>query len=110
MERVYNMKVSSLREFQHYYNGHFFDKETMRFFKSRILDEFYVDNWIIFITSEQNQDNPRRYTVRAASRHVDKIRQNRSIKTIGEFNVLTAYQAKKLAKRVTKLLTSKGKE
>ena len=103
------MKVSSLREFQHYYNGHFFDKDTMRFFKSHIGDEFLTDNYLVFITSEQNQDNPRRYTVRAASRHVDKIKQNSSIKTIGQFNVLSSYQAKKLAKRVARLLTTKVK-
>jgi hypothetical protein len=104
------MKVSSLKEFQHYYNGHFFDKETMRFFKSRIGEEFLTENFILFITSEQNTPNARKYSLRVATRHVDKIRQNKSIKTLGAFNVLSSYQAKKLAKRVQRLLTSKGKE
>lgn len=48
---------------------HFFDQDTLRFFRSRIVDEIYAGRF--FITSEQFEGTdghrePRRYTVRVA--------------------------------------------
>lgn len=44
---------------------HFFDADTMRFFRSRILPTIYHGEF--FITSEQfDSESPRRYTIRRA--------------------------------------------
>ena len=52
--------------------SHFFDKDTMRFFLSRVAPGLiHTDNGVVFITSEQfvayepyYHKEPRRYTVR----------------------------------------------
>ena len=81
--------------------GHFFDKETMRFFDSRIC---YASvrikdaDWY-FITSEKCDfvgDPDRMYTVR-------KMKLDGNIETIGEFNTLTKYQAEKLLNELVPL-------
>jgi len=57
---------------------HFFCKETMRFFNSKIETGLYKDN--TFITSEQfDYKSSRVYTIRKA------VDVGESIKTIGEF-------------------------
>jgi hypothetical protein len=45
---------------------HFFDRDTMRFFRSRVSSRTYVgrDGRIYFVTSEQRRGAARRYTVR----------------------------------------------
>ncbi len=54
-------------------SGHFFDKDTMRFFGCRVLSEVYnsPDGLVYFVTSERDRhgawDYRRRYTVRAYS-------------------------------------------
>jgi hypothetical protein len=56
---------------------HFFDEDTMDFFKSRIESEVVGDGY--FLTSEQNNANTRRmYTLRQAQ-------LDGSINTVGEF-------------------------
>lgn len=43
--------------------GHFFDRDTMRFFRTRVLETVYGGRY--FVTSDAPQwDGPRRYTVR----------------------------------------------
>lgn len=46
---------------------HFFDRDTLRFFKSRIGSRTYVgrDGRTYFVTSEKGPNRVRRYTVRA---------------------------------------------
>jgi len=57
---------------------HFFDRDTMRFFNSRIETGLYKDN--TFITSEQfDYNSPREYTIRRA------LEGGLKIETIGEF-------------------------
>ena len=64
------MKTLSLVELKQSYKnvrpqGHWFDKETMNFFKSKIHDEiFKVGNKIFFISSEKRFDDKRKYTIR----------------------------------------------
>jgi hypothetical protein len=41
---------------------HFFDADTMRFFRSRVLDTVYGGRY--FVTSDAAPNGPRRYTVR----------------------------------------------
>lgn len=63
---------------------HFFDEDTLRFFRSRVGDTLYVGPaGDLFITSEQfvgsdGVADPRRYTVRRAN-------PDGSIDTLGEF-------------------------
>lgn len=57
---------------------HFFDKETLEFWGSKIETELFNNH--TFITSEDNFDRTKRlYTIR----HYDKT--NGKVKTIGEF-------------------------
>jgi len=66
--------------------GHFFDADTMRFFKSRILQPVYIlGNGYVFVTSERNEgmfwngngythyDEGRKYTVRLWDGHSVRI-------------------------------------
>ncbi len=57
---------------------YFFDKQTMKFFNSKIESKLYADN--TFITSErENLQIPRTYTIRIA------LDNGREIGTIGKF-------------------------
>ena len=57
---------------------HWFDKDTMRFFDSRIESKLYSDN--TFITSEQQSyQYPRKYTIRIA------LNNGIDIESVGEF-------------------------
>lgn len=70
---------------------HFFDEDTMRYFKSRVLDDIFGGN--VFITSEKKSDDPRHYTIR-------QMQKDASIETIGEYDQFnTAAVAKKYAQR-----------
>lgn len=76
--------------------SHFFSKNTMRFFSSRILPTIYGGKY--FVTSERDtySDRPRAYTVRSAV--------NGDINTIGQHcGWDTAYYARKEAKRLAAL-------
>ena len=79
---------------------HFFDASSMRFFRSRLPQFAYSGpGGIYFVTSEQfvsgSYRKPRRYTVRKLTPHSGE--QRGSVDTIGEFNVLSRYEANKLA-------------
>jgi hypothetical protein len=69
---------------------HFFDKETMKFWKSRVYDDLYhcPDGRILFITSEQYGELPRLYKVREFNTETARI------STLGEFQ---GYQSKAAA-------------
>lgn len=60
--------------------GHWFSKDTMRFFKSRLSETAYLCNdHYYFISSEKSgYDSPRRYSVRSMDNDCN-------ISTIGEF-------------------------
>lgn len=60
--------------------GHWFDADTMRFFRSRIGHKAYpVSDGAFFVTSERyDDDSPRLYTVRRAY-------DSGEIETVGEF-------------------------
>lgn len=58
---------------------HFFDKSTLRFFNSVVYNNVRTGTtgWY-FVTSEQFEDNPRRFTVR-------KMDESSRVATIGRF-------------------------
>ena len=78
---------------RHYENstpGHFFDTDTMRFFRSRVGYARKCKSGVwYFVTSEKPPHDKRWYSVR-------KMELDGDINTIGEFCSLTQYMAKKL--------------
>jgi len=70
-------------------SGHWFDPDTMRFFKSRIGETRRMpDGTWYFVSSEKPPHGPRMFSVR-------KMELDGDINTIGEFCSMTSYQAKK---------------
>lgn len=102
--------VEDLRNlYQSTASGHWFDADTMRFFKSRILGDFkrLDDKTGLFITTERGPNGQRSATVRRV-KIVDRIRNDGdtvsslTIETVEPFNELTIYKARKLMKELEK--------
>ncbi|MHC4322695.1 MAG: DUF7447 family protein [Planctomycetota bacterium] len=78
---------------RHYENktaGHWFDPDTMRFFRSRIGKARKCKNGVwFFVSSEKPPHGKRKYSVR-------KMELDGDINTVGEFCSLTSYMANKL--------------
>lgn len=91
------MKLTSTDLKTKYYRlnpkGHFFDKETMRFFKSRI-EAVLQDDYFITSESRSFRDDTRVYTVRQLRGENDHVRE------IGEHDTLK--QARKALKNYRK--------
>lgn len=79
---------------------YFFTRETMQFFKSRILDGIYkipAENKILFVSSERmNDSTPREYRVRVFTSKTSKI------ESLGEETYSSARAAKKVAEECEK--------
>lgn len=69
--------------------GHFFDSDTMRFFRSRIGAVRIKDGIWYFVTSERPPHGSRAYSVR-------RMELDGDITTVGEFCSMSRYQANKL--------------
>lgn len=107
-----------VNQYQYLSSGHFFDKDTMRFFKSRVTDNYerISDTLALFITTEQGPcaDSKRRATIRKASlvafiresdgRECYKIK----IDTVDQFNALSLQAAKKALKVLVSELKIRG--
>ena len=105
------MKIASnIDELVNQYNtlnsGHFFDKDTMRFFDSKLTDSFkrINDKKVYFITTEKCifGEAKRKATIRVAEL-LEYVRESDKktcykirIETLGEFNKLSLYTAKKV--------------
>jgi len=88
-----------------HHRGHYFDKSTMRFFRSRVLlSAFPGKDEVYFVTSEQfvgsTETKPRRYTVRAYNPVTDNIR------TVEPFNQLSRYRALRIAQDLAETVQS----
>jgi len=88
-----------VRDYDRYGSGHFFSKDTMRFFKSRVTDNYrrLNDTQALFITSEKRcfDDDTRAYTLRLAEIYLnDDGFTKMRIETIGGFSKLTLARAK----------------
>jgi hypothetical protein len=82
----------SMDEVRAAHHGHWFDASTLRFFRSRVSDTIYGGRF--FVTSEQDGDHPRRYTIRVA--HPEG-----AIDTVGAFQqYATGSGAHKAAQRL----------
>ena len=89
--------VDDIKRASHAKGSHFFDRDSMRFFRSRVLSTIYKgQGGIFFVTSEQYADyhrtGPRLFTVRQFHP------ADADISTVGDFNKLTRAQAIRLAK------------
>jgi len=74
--------------------GHWFDKETLKFFKSRIGASRTIRENIYFLSSEQFDNDPRMFTVR-------KMHPSGDITNHTEFMALTYGQAARVLKQLT---------
>lgn len=90
------------------HGSHFFDKDTMRFFSSRVSELMWVDgdrkdyetNPIYFITSEQDR-GPYKHSGSTRAFSVRKIDEDGDIDTIGEFQgYSTLNEARKAIKEI----------
>lgn len=96
--------------YQNTSSGHYFDKETMRFFKSRVTSNFrrLDDTNALFITTECGPapGSKRLATIRHAKiveyvREGDgRICQRIEIKSVGTFNIMTLYYAKQVMQSI----------
>lgn len=94
---IYNIGCFE-RLYTYYNQGHFFSKDTMRFFRSKVLtDSKVVGDSLYFITSEQGPDGVRRFTLRQGKVLGDKM----DIDTVGSFQgYATRHRALKALKEV----------
>ncbi len=74
--------------------SHWFDPDTMRFFKTRVLETVYQgEGGIYFVTSERGPHGPRKFTVRQFNP------DTADISTVGDFNELSKHCAIRDAKQ-----------
>lgn len=97
-----------VNQYQYLSSGHFFDADTMRFFKSRVTENYKrVDDYTaLFITTEKGPSGIRLATIREAKivtfvresdgRHCQKI----EINTVNDFNKMTLAQAKRTLAKI----------
>ena len=97
-DRLGNVSISEVRRQNKAIGHHFFDKESVRFFNSRIETKGNLIKNKYFITSEQfvsstGEKAPRKYTIRENN--------NGKIDTVGKFNEITSLtEAKKIARKL----------
>ena len=74
------MTIEQIKQANEQAGRYFFERETLRFFKSRVSDRTYpaADGRTFFVTSERGPLAFRRYTVRVT-------RDGADIDTVGEF-------------------------
>ena len=101
-----------IRLYNYTSSGHWFDRDTMRFFRTRITSQYrrIDDSTALFITTELGPSitSKRLATVRKAEIQAYTRDDGRecirvTINTVGEFNGLTMYQAKKLMMEYVKV-------
>lgn len=91
---------TSIQDVIRYHRGHYFDKSSMRFFRSRVCEQVFPgETEVYFVTSEQfvgsnGVANPRKFTVRAYNLVTDNIR------TVQPFNELTRFKALRIARNL----------
>lgn len=83
--------------------GHWFDKDTMRFFRTKLTPNFrkLSGERYLFITTEQGPDRARMATLRLLIVVPSKEKHcgySMTIRTMGEFNSMTIYKAKQAMK------------
>lgn len=75
--------------------GHFFDRDTMRFFNTRMGEAWRVGDVFLFVTSEVRPHGNRSYSVR-------QMNSDGNITTVGEFCKMTRSAAIKQLRETVK--------
>ncbi len=89
MDAVRKIPMGPIREANAARGGHFFDADTLRFFKSKIARSAYAGpGGTYFVTSEQGPDERRAWSVR----RFDPNRP-RTIETVGQFQGFRTQEA-----------------
>ena len=82
------LTIEDIKRLNSEQGGHFFDRDAMRFFNSRVLSRVMVypyDNGeLYFVTSERYEDEPRKYTLRSICVREWDARYGR-VEQVGEF-------------------------
>ncbi len=95
-----------VQDYNYTSSGHFFDRDTMRFFKSRLTSHYkrVSDRKAYFVTTEKRcfEDNTRVASVRCVTLTEDKNGYGRrySIDTVEGLDGVTLYTAKKYLQTV----------
>ncbi len=85
--------IAELKEANRAAGGHFFDRDTMRFFNSKILPNLYTGpGGVFFVTSEAQTEATRAYSVRTFNP------KTANVNSFGEFNKWTRAAALKIAR------------
>lgn len=82
------MTIEQIKQANEQAGRYFFERDTLRFFKSRVSDRTYpaTDGRTFFVTSERHRNDPRRYTVRVT-------RDGADIDTVGGFQAFATARA-----------------
>lgn len=90
------------------YRGYFFEKDAMRFFKSRLGKAWLHRGVVYFITSEQNDDSARMYTVRSLAQGDARLFESNTVlvKNASKFQEFTT--TAQATRFVYKLLEASG--
>lgn len=87
--------IDSIRSEMSASGSHWWDIDSMRFFRTRVGEQVYQgENGIYFVTSERGPTDPRAYSVR----QYDPA--TKQIETIGEFNAYTRAKAHRIAAKL----------
>lgn len=85
--------------------GHWFEKSTMQFFQTRLTSHFRIVNEkeFLFVTTEKGPSGIRKASLRRCTIEASTEKHcgyKMQIETVGDFNSMTIYQAKKLMMEV----------
>lgn len=90
--------IHNLEQAKRAHTGHFFDASAIKFFKARFYKFFPIPGGAYFITSEQDEGYPRRYTIR-------HISDDGSVTTrYGYLSGFQRFDSNKSAERIAKRL------
>lgn len=90
------LEIDSVDTARRLHDGHWFDADTMRFFRTRISASAVrrTHAGLFFVTSEKGPTMPRRYCIRLAYwRRRDDGRWVVAIRTIGDFQAYASREA-----------------
>jgi hypothetical protein len=90
-------------QYRYLSSGHFFDDSAMRFFKSRVTDNYrrIDNNTALFITTESGPVGKVRFATVRIAKLIAFTREDGQecfkidIRTLGDFNMLSMYRARK---------------
>lgn len=90
MSEVEEIRIEEVKQSNREHGFHYFSRDTMRFFSSRVSDRAYkVGDKAYFITSEKHRltaNNPRKWTIRVIDLITGKVN------TVGRFQEFNSHR------------------